>query len=206
MVETLARASELSLSHHTVPVKFYTSSFLETIELKAVLNYHCVYTAMLASKVRLAIRPIPLSSIPPQLVKLPPAPIETQASSSKARSAANSVSSPTIEKLLNSFANRARHHKSSSLAGGLSADGRGLANVIPGTDAGVPGASPSSGNSSVGAQSLPPNLRIEEFVPKRKEYAGVKAAHRSLVSTLSRERTSATPGSRLRLTLFYIVL
>lgn len=31
---------------------------------------------------------------------------------------------------------------------------------------------------------LPPNLRINEFVPRRKVYEGVKASHRDLVSGL----------------------
>lgn len=34
----------------------------------------------------------------------------------------------------------------------------------------------------LGSRRLPNNLRIEEFIDKRKEYEGVKAGHRDLVS------------------------
>lgn len=32
--------------------------------------------------------------------------------------------------------------------------------------------------------ALPANLRIEQFIPKRKEYSGVKSGHRELVCIL----------------------
>ncbi|KAK4051466.1 hypothetical protein OIO90_004680 [Microbotryomycetes sp. JL221] len=35
--------------------------------------------------------------------------------------------------------------------------------------------------------SLPSNLRIEQYVPRRKDYAGVKASHRQLLHRLRRE-------------------
>lgn len=38
-------------------------------------------------------------------------------------------------------------------------------------------------SESSAATSLPPNLRINEFVPRRKVYEGVKASHRDLVRT-----------------------
>ncbi|GAA5843060.1 hypothetical protein JCM11251_002719 [Rhodosporidiobolus azoricus] len=37
------------------------------------------------------------------------------------------------------------------------------------------------------AELLPPNLRIVEYVPKRREYEGVKASHRDLLRRLRRE-------------------
>lgn len=33
-----------------------------------------------------------------------------------------------------------------------------------------------------GGKGLPANLRVEEYVPKRQEYGGVKSSHRDLVS------------------------
>lgn len=163
---------------------------------------------MLASCVKLATRPVPLSSIPPMLVRLPPTASTSQrtddgnSGSSTVSTSSNKSHSPTIDRLLKSFAqgsmrrpNRLRN---------LSADGRGLANAtnMMMMDDRVPGdvhnqattpqqASQDSKFAEAAEQLLPPNLRIEEFVPKRKEYTGVKSSHRSLVSP--RATTLARP-------------
>ncbi|GAA6053774.1 hypothetical protein JCM3770_005110 [Rhodotorula araucariae] len=36
-------------------------------------------------------------------------------------------------------------------------------------------------------QALPPNLRVNQFVPRRTEFVGVKRAHRDLLRRLRRE-------------------
>ncbi|BGP19781.1 hypothetical protein JCM10213_006443 [Rhodosporidiobolus nylandii] len=98
----------------------------------------------------LPIRAIPLSSIPPSALRLPPKPRLTSASRSR-------ESSPTVERLLASFAER------SARRAGAAAE------------------------AQEEMQSLPKNLRIVEYVPKRREYEGVRASHRDLLRRLRRE-------------------
>lgn len=97
---------------------------------------------MRPSPLRLALRPIPLSSIPANLVRLPPKP-------TKQSPAASAAASPTIDRLVANLSKRA---------------------------AATVGAEASA------TATLPANLRIDEFVPRRREYAGVNKAHRTLVS------------------------
>ncbi|GJN93775.1 hypothetical protein Rhopal_006833-T1 [Rhodotorula paludigena] len=102
---------------------------------------------MRPSSLRLATRPIPLASVPAHALRLPPPPVPSAPRPSK------DPRSPTVDRLLKSFARPAPAH-----------DARGL-----------------------GARALPPNLRINEWVPPRKEYQGVKASHRDLLRRLRRE-------------------
>ncbi|GAA5983345.1 hypothetical protein JCM11641_006040 [Rhodosporidiobolus odoratus] len=96
--------------------------------------------------VHLLVRPVPVSSIPPAALRLPPKPNLSRIDKS---------ASPTIERLLNNFAVRGAARQ------------------------GVP--------SEQGRGDLPPNLRIVDYVPKRKEYEGVRAGHRDLLRRLRRE-------------------
>ncbi|BGP43189.1 hypothetical protein JCM10449v2_007217 [Rhodotorula kratochvilovae] len=92
---------------------------------------------MRPSPLRLLTRPVPLASIPPHALRLPPTPTPRPNLA---------ASSPTLDRLLKSFA--------------------------PGPDA---------------PAQLPPNLRVNEFVPRRKEFLGVKRGHRDLLRRLRRE-------------------
>lgn len=127
------------------------------------------------SLVRLSTRPVPLSSVPPLLLRLPPKP--TTAPSTK------NGASPTIDHLLARLERRAGRRATTE-------DGRGLGNL---RNIGLGGENvdlaqsqsqtspPIESGRGLGAGLLPPNLRIEEFVPKRTEYSGVKRTHRELV-------------------------
>ncbi|GAA5967631.1 hypothetical protein JCM21900_003231 [Sporobolomyces salmonicolor] len=128
---------------------------------------------MRPTMLRLATRPIPLSAIPPTALRLPPKPASTPNLS------ASSTHSPTIDRLLKSFASPPSRAPSRT---GLPHDGRGLANAAVHAEALAeqPGATPE-------ATQLPPNLRIEQYVPKRREFEGVSASHRDLLRRLRRE-------------------
>lgn len=134
-------------------------------------------SALRPSFTRLSTRPVPLSSVPPLLLRLPPKP-------STAPSTKNGAS-PTVDRLLATLQKRASRRASTS-------DGRGLGSLrdvgLGGEDVDVVGAAtpapvatPLESGRGLGAGLLPPNLRIEEFVPRRKEYSGVKSSHRELV-------------------------
>lgn len=124
------------------------------------------------------IHPIPLSQIPPALLRLPPKP--------SPKPSASSSSSPTLERLVQSInSNRPIRRRSTGLAG----DGRGLGNAI-GLDVErdlereveAEGEAAAEGQGEERGNGLPANLRVEEYVPKRQEYGGVKSSHRDLVS------------------------
>ncbi|GAA5863407.1 hypothetical protein JCM8547_006972 [Rhodosporidiobolus lusitaniae] len=118
---------------------------------------------------RSLVRAVPLSSIPPHALRLPPKPSPSSPSSS-ARASRNSTASPTIDRLLKSFPSR------------------GLPSVAQaGARAGEVERTPAQAQAQAQQQELPPNLRINEFVPKRREYEGVRASHRDLLKKLRRE-------------------
>lgn len=139
--------------------------------------------------------PLPLNSIPINLLRLPTK--SKTILSSKTSKNNNKSFSPTLEKLAQSISNPTILKKKSrfienSVGGsnnGMS-DGRGLGNALD-RDGNL--------NLNLGESledkieftveveltkegKLPSNLRIEEFIPKRIEYTGVKASHRDLVS------------------------
>lgn len=122
---------------------------------------------MRPSALRLATRPIPLSSVPAGLLRLPPKPSTAPK--------ASATHSPTVNRLLKSFANK--RNGSIARSTGLSADGRGLGAAVP--ENVEQDVAQAEGMDKV---QLPANLRIEQFLPKRKEYSGVKSGHRELVS------------------------
>ncbi|ORY54079.1 hypothetical protein BCR35DRAFT_16902 [Leucosporidium creatinivorum] len=126
---------------------------------------------MRPSPLRLATRPIPLSSVPAGLLRLPPKPSTAPKPSA--------THSPTVDRLLKSFANNRGPFAPST---GLSQDGRGLAAAVP--QAVEQDLAQAEAMDKV---QLPGNLRIEQFVPKRKEYSGVKSGHRELLQRLRRE-------------------
>lgn len=121
---------------------------------------------MRPSALRLATRPIPLASVPAGLLRLPPKPSTAPK--------ASATHSPTVDRLLKSFANK---RGSLARSTGLSADGRGLGVAVP--EAVEQDVAQAEVMDKV---QLPANLRIEQFLPKRKEYSGVKSGHRELVS------------------------
>ncbi|GAA5888866.1 hypothetical protein JCM5296_005020 [Sporobolomyces johnsonii] len=130
---------------------------------------------MRPTSLRLATRPIPLSSIPRHALRLPKKP------DTSPKPSASSAYSPTIDRLLKSFASP-KSRAAPSLAG-LPQDGRGLANAVVDVEA----QAAEQPRATQEAPQLPPNLRIEEFVPKRREFEGVKASHRDLLRRLRRE-------------------
>lgn len=120
---------------------------------------------------RRSIKPIPLSTIPAPLLRLPPTQLASAASTTNS---GLKPQSPTIDRILKSFASKRFARLPTTAASG---DGRGLGASIP-----------TELNSEVdpepldGAEEcLPSNLRLDKFVPKRKEYEGVKTSHRELV-------------------------
>lgn len=113
---------------------------------------------------------VPVSSIPSPLLRLPP----------KATTApkASNTSSPTIDSLMKTM----RRRRVSAPTGLVSGDGRGLSNSIGAMAGAEADEVVDKVEEMVSAgKELPPNLRIEEFVAKRLEYAGVKSSHRDLV-------------------------
>ncbi|GAA5899631.1 hypothetical protein JCM6882_001169 [Rhodosporidiobolus microsporus] len=106
-----------------------------------------------------AIRAVPLSSIPPSALRLPPKPTLRRPSAS---------SSPTVERLLKSFAARSTPSAASEAGAGAAGEAQGVL-------------------GQAARAELPPNLRIVEYVPKRREYEGVRASHRDLLRRLRRE-------------------
>lgn len=113
--------------------------------------------------------------------------------------------SPTIDKILKSFANKRFTRTTNTLdeSRGLGA-GRNLSSSIDFNAAATSNGATSEpaaagekeqqeeddglgrglGGHKTRRMTLPPNLRIEQFVNKRIEYEGVKAGHRELVSML----------------------
>jgi hypothetical protein len=75
-----------------------------------------------------------------------------------------------------------RRRRVSAPTGLVSGDGRGLANSIGAMAGAEADEVVDKVEEMVSAgKELPANLRIEEFVAKRLEYAGVKSSHRDLV-------------------------
>jgi hypothetical protein len=126
---------------------------------------------MRSSLVR-SIKPIPISTIPTALLRLPPKQLSTPDSIT---SAGLKPESPTIDRILKSFASK-RFTRSAKLAG----DGRGLGASIP-IEIKSDSESIDQSQDEQLADLLPPNLRIEKFMTRRKEYQGVKTSHRELV-------------------------
>ena len=128
--------------------------------LAQLKSTHTSLTAMRTSQILRKTVPIPLSDIPSALLRLPPKP--------SLALKASSTTSPTIDRLIKSLATKRR------TPSGLAGSGRGLGNLV--------GAAVEDAETDIAVESLlPPNLRIEEFVPKKKEYAGVRSSHRELV-------------------------
>lgn len=95
--------------------------------------------------------PIALASLPAQLLRLPP------------KAAPKAASNPTIKKLLSSF-------------------NASAPSALPPPTEGSTGKAVDAMDEVRGlGKSLPTNLRIEEFQPKRAEYEGVNQFHRKLV-------------------------
>lgn len=116
---------------------------------------------------------MPLTAVPAASLRLPP---------SNGRPKPKSVdeaASPTVDRLLNSLERSAAR---------LQRQGVSPAPRPAGNTAGE-----AHGDASL--NRLPPNLRINEFVPRRKVYQGVKASHRDLVSYCP--RPIGTPWSRV---------
>ncbi|GAA5914579.1 uncharacterized protein JCM6883_004424 [Sporobolomyces salmoneus] len=124
------------------------------------------------SSLRVLVKPLPISSIPPQSLRLPPRSIP---------SPNLETSSPTISKLLSKLSSSSPVASASSASetneesSELPSDGRGLGGFK------VKRAGPAGGNG------MPSNLRIEEWVPKRREFEGVGKKHRDLLRRLRRE-------------------
>lgn len=75
---------------------------------------------------------------------------------------------------------------------GLDPSGRGLSSAVP--ELVEQDLAAAEAEQAMDQVKLPGNLRIEQFVPKRKEYSGVKSGHRALVSYILLPR----PGHLLR--------
>jgi len=117
------------------------------------------------SSLRLFIKPLPISSIPSHSLRLPLKPV----------AAPNlQETSPTISKLLSklSVTPPSEGEQVESDYAELPQDGRGLGGFRLQRGGGAP----------------PSNLRVEEWVPKRKEFEGVGKKHRDLVSFFVRLR------------------
>ncbi|GAA6064501.1 hypothetical protein JCM10212_001809 [Sporobolomyces blumeae] len=105
-----------------------------------------------------SIKPVPLSSIPPHALRLPPKPQPKP-------DLVNS--SPTLDKLVQKLSTGSTASARGEARGAdLPEDGRGLGRMRFGT---------------------PRNLRIEEYVPKKREFEGVSKKHRDLLRRLRRE-------------------
>lgn len=105
-------------------------------------------------------RAVPLTAVPATSLRLPP---------SNGRPKPKSVddaASPTVDRLLNSLERSAARLQRQ----GVSPAPRPAGNTT----------GEAHGDASL--NRLPPNLRINEFAPRRKVYQGVKASHRDLVS------------------------
>lgn len=115
-------------------------------------------------------RAVPLTAVPAASLRLPPSNGRPEPKS------VDEAASPTVDRLLNSLERSAARLQRQ----------------------GVSPAPRPAGNTAGEAASLnrlPPNLRINEFVPRRKVYEGVKASHRDLVSSCP--RSVSTPRSRV---------
>ncbi|GAA5852410.1 hypothetical protein JCM3766R1_001880 [Sporobolomyces carnicolor] len=112
--------------------------------------------------IRLLVKPVPISSIPVESLRLAPKPSPSINLDSN---------SPTLSKLLSRLSTSqpsTRRAATERGEGDLPADGRGI-----------------GGGRSL--SSPPPNLRVEEYVPKRTEFEGVNKKHRDLLRRLRRE-------------------
>ncbi|POY72887.1 hypothetical protein BMF94_4048 [Rhodotorula taiwanensis] len=114
-------------------------------------------------------RAVPITSVPASALRLPPASSRPRP---KATPIGGQAASPTIDRLLQSV-DRSTHR--------LQRQAGTSAQFLTGG-----GAAAAAGEASTTA-TLPPNLRINEFVPRRKVYEGVKASHRDLLRRLRRE-------------------
>ncbi|GAA5959424.1 hypothetical protein JCM3765_006599 [Sporobolomyces pararoseus] len=114
------------------------------------------------ASLRVLIKPLPISSIPSQSLRLPRKPTTLPDLSS---------TSPTISKLLSKFNSPPPPSPSSSES--LPQDGRGLGGFKL--------------NRQGQGGTVPNNFRVEEYVPKRKEFEGVGKRHRDLLRRLRRE-------------------
>ncbi|GAA5987401.1 hypothetical protein JCM5350_002748 [Sporobolomyces pararoseus] len=118
--------------------------------------------------IRVSIKPVPISSIPSQSLRLPPKPTPLPDLKS---------TSPTISKLLSRFNSPSPSSSASSSSReieSLPQDGRGLGGFTLKKRQG-------------GRGVVPSNFRVEEWVPKRKEFEGVGKKHRDLLRRLRRE-------------------
>lgn len=123
------------------------------------------------------VTPLPLSSIPSHLLRLP------QAAPARSPKPSSATTSPTIDRLLVSLKKSSQHRLVRTT--GASEDGRSLWKNFTGTTTGAGAALEEEGGKAEMLKGLlPRNLRIEEYVPKRVEYEGVKAGHRDLVSSI----------------------
>ncbi|KAM0747871.1 hypothetical protein T439DRAFT_328544 [Meredithblackwellia eburnea MCA 4105] len=130
-----------------------------------------------------AARVIPISKISPESIRLPPKPSVKKEDLKQ--------TSPTIDRLARSLGKGRLAGR--ALGAGVQ-DGRGLG-AIPVNEVGVGKeedvlrveSSEAETVATEGESDLPPNLRFEEFVPRRNEYRGVKATHRQLLQRLRRE-------------------
>jgi len=104
----------------------------------------------------LSVRPIPISQIPLSSLRLPtpPKPLPNLQSTS-----------PTLDKLLSRLSNPSPRLATS--LNELPSDGRGLGGF--------------SLRKGVRGAEVPGNLRVEEWVEKRREFEGVGKKHRDLV-------------------------
>ncbi|GAA5875763.1 hypothetical protein JCM3774_006450 [Rhodotorula dairenensis] len=103
-------------------------------------------------------RAVPLTAVPAASLRLPPSSGRTKPKH------VDDAASPTVDRLIGSIGRSAQRLQRQ----------------------GVP-AGEAHGEAGASAASLPPNLRINEFVPRRKVYEGVKASHRDLLRRLRRE-------------------
>ncbi|GAA5885854.1 hypothetical protein JCM16303_000084 [Sporobolomyces ruberrimus] len=111
---------------------------------------------------RFLIKPVPISSIPPNSLRLPskPAPVPNLRETS-----------PTITKLFSKLSSASRQQSAGEGREDLPSDGRGLGGFKMPTR----------------RRDVPSNLRVEEYVPKRTEFQGVGKKHRDLLRRLRRE-------------------
>ncbi|KAI5481101.1 hypothetical protein MNV49_005536 [Pseudohyphozyma bogoriensis] len=137
----------------------------------------------------LSTRPIPVKHLSPEAVRLPPASSSSAASPSSSSSSSKS-SSPTMDRLLTSLrtkhrqALRAAANTEAAVTGaaGLGGDGRGATNLNVAA-AGEEGEVEAKVTEAKEGEEkledlLPPNLRFDEYVPKKVEYEGLQRLRR----------------------------
>lgn len=119
----------------------------------------------------LRVRVIPVSAIPRNEIRLPPNP--------PPKRDPKSTDSPTIERLLKTLNRplRAKQQEVAALTRRLRTEDKELT-----LEAAEQAAREQLGVAHGAVVDLPPNLRINEYVPKRTEYAGMKREHREIVS------------------------